>query len=171
MNTLKRYTIIGIIFVLIAGTIAHYVYDWSGQNMILGFFFPINESTWEHMKLVFFPMLLYTFYISRKISSENPCVTSSFLLGTLVGTFLIPVIFYTYTGILGYDVLILDLLTFVLSVLAGFYIAYKGSESCRIKPYENILKFSVFVTAVMFIVFTYFPPSVGLFSTPTSNAS
>lgn len=167
MNQIKHYTIVGIIFVLIAGTVAHFVYDWSGQNMLVGFFFPINESVWEHMKLVFFPMLLYSFYINKKMIHTNPCITSALLLGTLVGTLMIPVLFYTYSGILGYNLLILDLLTFALSVLAGFLVAYKSSESCRYENYEKILKFVVFVMAVMFFVFTYFPPAIGLFENPT----
>uniref|UniRef100_UPI004055A06F DUF6512 family protein n=1 Tax=Acetatifactor sp. TaxID=1872090 RepID=UPI004055A06F len=167
MNTLKRYTIIGIIFVLIVGTISHFVYDWSGQNIIIGFFFPINESTWEHMKLVFFPMLLYTFTISKNRNDSSPCITSSFPLGTLVGTFMIPILFYTYSGILGYNLLVLDLLTFALSVLIAFTVAYNAAISCRFEPYEKILKFVVFTITICFFVFTYFPPDIALFENPT----
>ncbi|MDD7025196.1 MAG: DUF6512 family protein, partial [Oscillospiraceae bacterium] len=58
MNKLKCYTITGILFVIITGTISHFVYEWSQNNFILGLFFPVNESTWEHMKLLFFPMLI-----------------------------------------------------------------------------------------------------------------
>ena len=49
MKLLKRYTMIGIVFVLITGSLAHFVYDWSGKNHIVGLFTPINESVWEHM--------------------------------------------------------------------------------------------------------------------------
>ena len=59
MNSLKSNMILGTVFVLITGTISHFIYDWSGQNYILGLIFPTNESTWEHMKLVFFPMLRF----------------------------------------------------------------------------------------------------------------
>lgn len=167
MSDLKRYTIIGIIFVLVTGTIAHFIYDWSGKNIIAGFFFPINESIWEHMKLVFFPMLLYSFFAIQKMKSTNPCITSSLLLGTLVGTFLIPVLFYTYSGILGYHLLVLDLLTFVLSVLAAFWVAYKATLSCKFSSYESVLKILVFLVAVAFFVFTYFPPDIAFFDDPT----
>lgn len=56
---LKTYTIIGVFFVLAAGSLAHFLYDWTGSNAIAGLFVPVNESVWEHMKLLFFPMLLY----------------------------------------------------------------------------------------------------------------
>ena len=53
---LKTYTIIGVFFVLAAGSLAHFLYDWTGSNAIAGLFVPVNESVWEHMKLLFFPM-------------------------------------------------------------------------------------------------------------------
>jgi len=167
MNSLKRYTLIGIIFVLITGTISHFVYDWSGQNVFIGFFFPVNESIWEHKKLIFFPMLLYSFYVNKKMKDTNSCVTSSFLFGTLVGTVLIPIIFYTYSGILGFNLLILDLLTFALSVLGGFYAAYKATLSCRFTSYERLLKIAVFLMAIAFFFFSYFPPDIAFFENPT----
>jgi len=171
MKTLKQYTIIGIIFVLITGTISHFVYDWSGQNMLVGFFFPINESTWEHMKLVFFPMLVYTFYLNKKMKDTNPCVSSSFLLGTLIGTTLIPIIFYTYSGILGCNLLVLDLLTFALSVLGGFLVAYKAAQSCDYASYEKHIKLIVFFMTISFFYFTFFPPDIALFENPVQSAS
>ena len=73
MKELKRYTIIGIIFVLITGSFAHFVYGWSNQNHIAGLFTPINESIWEHMKLLFFPMLIYSFFMTYKFVQEYPC--------------------------------------------------------------------------------------------------
>ena len=44
MKHLKRYTIIGIFFVLTIGTLAHFLYDWAKNNHIVGLFTPINES-------------------------------------------------------------------------------------------------------------------------------
>ena len=84
MNRLKHYSIAGAIFVLIAGTLSHFVYEWSGQNFILGFFFPIDESTWEHMKLIFFPMLSYSLFMNRQLKDDHPCVTSSPALWDIV---------------------------------------------------------------------------------------
>lgn len=55
MNHLKRDTIIGILFVLITGSVSHFLYDWTGKNPVVGLFTPANESIWEHMKLLFFP--------------------------------------------------------------------------------------------------------------------
>lgn len=165
MNKLKLYTIIGTIFVILAGTISHFVYEWSGHNFILGLFFPVSESTWEHMKLCFFPMLLYSLYMNHKLKDDYPCVTSALLFGLLLGTVLIPVIFYTYSGILGQNYLPLDIATFILSVVWAFAAVYRFTLSCRMVSFTFVLKLTVFVMMICFFVFTCFPPDIGIFNT------
>ena len=161
----KKYLIIGTVFVLLTGSLAHFVYGWSGQNFFTGFFVPINESTWEHMKLIFFPMLLYML----ATGTEQPC---AMLWGTLAGTWLIPVLFYTYTGVLGKNVFVLDLAIFFLCVLAGFWVA--GRLSVMSSKEEHSLCKSphgIWIAGILtvlmilgFFLFTYFPPYLGLFS-------
>ena len=167
MNKLKHYTILGILFVIIAGTLSHFVYEWSGNNFILGFFFPVNESTWEHMKLCFFPMLLYSCFMNRKLKDDYPCVTSSLLFGVLLGTFLIPIIFYTYSGILGQNYIFFDIATFIISVLLAFIAVYRLSLSCVLDSFLFWLATLAFLTAICFLVFTYYPPCIGLFAVPS----
>jgi len=169
MNKLKCYTIIGILFVIIAGTLSHFIYKWSGQNFILGFLFPVSESTWEHMKLCFFPMLIYSLFMAKRIKYPYPCVTSALLFGILLGTFLIPVIFYTYTGILGKNYLVLDIATFILSIILAFIAAYRLTLSCKMNSYTYWLGLAILVMAVCFFVFTYLPPDIGLFIAPTKS--
>lgn len=169
MNQLKRYTIIGVVFVLITGTLAHFIYEWTGNNFITGLFTPVNESTWEHMKLLFFPMLLYSFFIIPKLKRRYRCIASSMYCGILLGTSLIPVIFYTYSGILGYNFFILDLLTFVSSVAAGFYAAFKLTLSCKMRKYTVLLCCLITIITICFLLFTYLPPNIGLFAIPTSE--
>lgn len=166
MNKLRRCTIIGTIFVILTGTISHFIYGWSDNNFILGLLCPVNESTWEHMKLCFFPMLLYSFYMNAKIKSEYPGVASSLMLGILLGTFLIPAIFYTYSGILGQNFLPLDIATFIISVLLAFTAVFRFSLSGKLISYTGILKFLVFIVAVCFFIFTYCPPDIEIFISP-----
>ncbi len=168
MNKLKLYSIIGIIFVIITGTISHFVYEWSGNNMIVGFVTPVNESTWEHMKLLFFPMLLYSVFMNRKLKQDYPCVTTALYFGILLGTFLIPVLFYTYSGILGRNIAVLDISTFIVSVLLAFIAVYKLTLSCKLEKYK--LDLFIWIVAICFFVFTYFPLNIGIFDVPTTTA-
>ncbi len=57
-NKIKNYQIFSIVFTFILGTLLHFTYNLSGENIIVGSFSAINESVWEHLKLLYFPMLL-----------------------------------------------------------------------------------------------------------------
>lgn len=160
--------IAGTLFVLILGTLAHFFYKWSNQNYLVGLFTPVSESTWEHMKLVFFPMLLYSLAVIPRLKKSYPCIGSAFSAGILSGTLLIPVIFYTYTGILGYHLLILDILSFVLSVLCSFCIVYRLTLTCKLQNYAFLLYAMVCLWAISFLIFSYYPPDIGLFADPAS---
>lgn len=158
--------IIGFIFVSVAGTLAHFLYDFSKQNVIVGLLSPVNESTWEHMKLIFFPMLIYSIFSIIKFQTDYPCIKSSLFLGIIIGTFLIPILFYTYTAILGYNKLVIDISIFYISVFIAFYSAYRLTLSCKCNQYTKIITLSVFVIMILFFVFTYFPPQIKIFESP-----
>ena len=57
--TLKK-NILSFLIIGFLGTIGHFLYEWTGDNRIVGYFFSTNESTWEHLKLLFFPTLIYS---------------------------------------------------------------------------------------------------------------
>lgn len=163
---LKLYIVLGIIFVSVLGTMSHFFYEWSGYNKIIALFSPVNESTWEHIKLLFFPMLIYTIFISVKLKSEYPCILSAMLCGNILGCILIPVIFYTYTGILGRNITFLDIADFYISVIISFFTAYSLSLSCKCEKYAAVLKCIFIILIIMFIIFTISPPNIALFKSP-----
>lgn len=167
MKHLKHYTIIGIIFVIIAGTLAHFLYGWTGNNPIVGLFTPINESVWEHMKLLFFPMLLYSLIMILKFHRKYSCITSALCFGILVGAFLIPLFYYTYTFILNKNVFILDIGTFIASIVIAFWLSYKLTLSCRLESYTSLLCIMVCLLFACFLAFTYRPPNITIFQDPT----
>lgn len=169
MKQLKLFTIIGIIFVIIAGSLAHFLYEWTGNNYIIGLFTPVNESIWEHMKLVFFPMLIYLVLMIFIFREKYPCITSSLCLGILMRTLLIPVLYYAYTYILGKDIFIIDIAIFIVSVLIAFRLSYKFALSCEFQQYTAFLIGLVCILLVCFVVFTYHPPAIRLFEDPTKG--
>ena len=167
MKRLKCHLIIGTIFVLILGTLAHFFYEWSGSNTFVGYFTPVSESVWEHMKLLFFPMLLYIIFITPKLKVDYPCIFSGLSSGILLGTFLIPVLFYTYTGILEQDSVVLDITIFAVCTILAFYTAYRLTLSCKAQKYALPLILALYILTLCFFLFTYAPPSLGLFAQPS----
>lgn len=159
------YFILGFFFVSITGTLAHFLYDFSDQNCIVGLFTPVNESTWEHMKLIFFPMLLYSLFTISKLHEQYPCVKNGLFIGMIIGTFLIPILFYAYTSVLGYNKLIIDVSIFYLSVFVAFVTAYWITSNGYCSS-SKVISIIILLLTVMFIVFTYFPPNIDIFKSP-----
>lgn len=158
---------ISAIFVIILGTLLHFTYNWSNNNPLVGAFSAINESTWEHLKLIFFPMLITTiigyFYIGKYV----PNFLCAKTLGIITSILFIIIFFYTYTGILGTNFAFLNILTFLISVVIGEYVAYKfmiSNLSCNIGLSIVLL----FLLLFSFIFFTYFTPKIGLFESPVT---
>lgn len=152
----------------VLGTFNHFLYFLSGNSAIVALFCPINESVWEHLKLLFFPFLFVTVweYLSRR-----PAILHFFYyryLGVILGMSFIVSVFYTYSGITGRNFLILDILTFYSGVVFSFGISEYLSGKFRSDP-ESDLTFIVslwVVTAFFFFVFTCLPPDLPLFYSP-----
>lgn len=95
-----------------------------------------------------------------------PCIGFSLLAGLLASTALIPVLFYTYQGILGFTVMAVDIAIFYISVIAAFFIAYKNACQCPSKNKKVLLVLITVLTAFAFFWFTYHPPALGIFANP-----
>ena len=50
----------GFLFVGALGTLLHFVYEWSGGSIPAACVSAVNESAWEHMKLLFVPLFLFS---------------------------------------------------------------------------------------------------------------
>ena len=165
MKSLKRFCIIGAVVTIILGVIFHFVYDWTGGKFLAGLFFPVNESTWEHMKLLFFPMFVYSLVAGKKMEEDYPCIYNAMFTGILVGLALIPVIFYTYTGVLGFNVDWINIALYVISVLAAYYVVYRVAEKCE-KGNSKVLRYVMYSLLLAFMIFSVYPPKLGIFVSP-----
>ena len=165
MSSLKRFCVIGFLLTTIVGIVSHFVYDWTGENFLVGLFFPVNESTWEHMKQVFFPMLVYSMIAGRGQERQYPCVYNAMFSGILAGLLLIPTLFYTYSGILGFNVAWANIVVYILSMLAAFVVVYRVASTCKNKN-SAVLRRVMYVLLVAFMVFSVYPPKLGIFMAP-----
>ena len=166
---LKRWEIAGFIFVVALGSLGHFLYDLTGQNPLVGKFFAVNESTWEHLKLLFFPYVLFLLVEWFFAGKNYKSFAFSKTLGVLAGMLFIVALFYTYTGVLGRSVDFLNIIIFVLGTALSFFVSYKilsgGSKAVFKLPSVVIL----LVIAVAFIAFTTTPPEIGLFRDPVTG--
>lgn len=162
---LKTVQIVVIILAIVFGTLLHFTYEWSGENRIVGLFSATNESVWEHLKLVFYPMLILAIveYFVVKKEANNYIEAKS--LGIFLAIAFIIVFYYTYTGIIGKTFFIIDILTFIISIILGEWVSYK--LMIRKSEYTTLSKILssaiIFYFLISFILFTYNPPNINLF--------
>lgn len=165
---LKLWRNISIVFSVIAGVLLHFTYEWSGQNSIVALFSSVNESTWEHLKLAFFPMLIIAvmgyFIFGKNINNYIEANT----VGILSAISFITVFFYTYSGIIGDNYAVINILAFVVGVILGEVITYKLIKSGW-KSYEKIYVVIIGILIICFVVFTYYPPQINYFKDPVNN--
>ena len=167
-NSLWKF--IGFTVTVTFGTLLHFLYDWTDESIILAPFSAVNESTWEHMKLMFFPMFIFALIESRYFKDQKNfwCIK---LLGTLTGLFLIPILFYTYNGMFGRSPDWVNIAIFFVSAAIAYIIetilTKKDSLPCP-SPLTAFL--FMCLIAVMFVLFTFYTPHIPLFIDPISKA-
>ena len=163
----KSRNIIRYLFVAALGVFLHFAYELSGENPIVGLFSVVNESVWEHLKLIFFPMLALTLWDMFTNQRNNLCFLPARTLGTLAGMTFVVVVYYTLTGILGFQTSFLNILIYLLGVLVVFLVEKKLCHRCNtISVKVAIVLWVLFI--ILFIIFTIAPPALGIFTPPAT---
>lgn len=160
-----------IFFELILGTILHFTYKWSGNNIIVASFSAVNESTWEHLKLAFFPMLIFSIIEGFFIYKEVNNYLESKTISIVNAMFIITVVFYSYTGILGYNTAVMNILLFTISIIVSELLSYKLfnmiNQSTILTKILSII--AIIVLTCYFIIFTYITPKINYFKDPVTQ--
>lgn len=169
-KSLKICILAGVFLVSSMGALSHFVYEWTGQNRLAGLFVPVSESTWEHMKLLFFPMLLTALLLTVLLKHTYPQILTGMLAGILIGTASIPALFYTYTGVLGFHITAVDIAIYYVSVILSFFTAYRLTISDYTKSLQPLLPCLTLLMLAAFVLFSYDPPALGIFAQPETDA-
>lgn len=158
----------GFFIVCIAGTVCHYVYELTGKNIIAGMLTPVNESVWEHLKLLYFPYVVYIlteyFAYGRKIKG----FLFSRVIGVICGMIFIPLAFFIYTSITGRSFVFIDILIFIISVITAFTVSFDRiiKERDMFAKRNAAAAVIIISAALLFFGLTFYPPSTRLFSLP-----
>ena len=167
--SINKWCTLGFLFTVGVGTLLHFVYEWSDKMALVGIFSNVNESTWEHMKLLFFPTLIFA-VIQSFFFKERKDYWYIKLKGTIFGLVLIPVIFYLFNGIVGKSNDVINIMIFVISVLATYmYEARLFKEENPIYMINRNGLIAFLVVAILFAIFTFITPELGIFLDSTTN--
>lgn len=171
MFSLKFIHIVGMIFTLVVGTLLHFVWEWSGRSNLVAVFSAVNESVWEHLKLLFVPFITFSLFEYFLYGKDMGCFFTAKARSVVLGMLTIIIVFYTYKGILGKNYLLLDIGTFILGVgvsyLYSYQYLYHSTNTCSVCS-EAFAFFTIIVLTIAFAVFTFIPPKMGIFLPPLS---
>lgn len=156
----KKITGLGILWTIVLGTLSHFFYQWSHENILIGLFSPVNESVWEHLKLLFFPALTYMFIEQKAMGKAMPGLLGKNLLGLFAGLLVMPLLFYGYTAFRGKSILWVDIGIFCVCVLLTFLLPYKLRNRQISKDAEGAVRKILWILLAAFLFVSLYFMSV-----------
>lgn len=152
------------LFVISFGSVLHFIYGWANHSSIIGLFAPVNESIWEHLKLGFWSLMIFSlpeyFFIGKKVKNFFIAKWS----GVIALEIVIIAVFYTYTAILKKHLLVIDIGSYVAGAIVCQIIAtqifIKTKQSKRGNSFAIV---GIMLIAVILMLFTYITPRIPIF--------
>ena len=168
---LFRWEVAGFLWTCGAGTLLHFLYDWSGGNAVAAAFSAVNESTWEHMKLLFFAMLFFSVVQVCAMGRNYPNLPAVRTVSVITGLLLIPILFYSYTGALGVRIGWVNIAIFYVSALCAFLLDFRLLRKGRLSaPWQQVAGLAVlWALAFAFVWFTFRPLPFPLWQDPVTG--
>lgn len=170
-RSISQWQTAGFLFTAVLGTFLHFLFELSGNGIAAALVSAVNESIWEHMKLIYYPMLLFALVEYRAWGREVDTFWCVKLAGIGLGLVLIPVIYYVYTGIFGVSVDWFNITIFFLAAGAAFWLEsklFRRGWSFRIPEWAALVL--ILGISVVFTVLTFLPPQIPFFRDPITGS-
>ena len=169
MKNIKKIYIIGALIGVFFGSFLHFIFEIIGSWKPIALIGAVNESTWEHLKIGFWPLFLFAIWEYFYYVKDYKNFFLAKALTLLTVPIVIILLFYGYL-LFTPDNFIFDILIFVLAIIIAEYIGYKIIISKY--NYSNYNIFSYIVIILLFLAFsllTFYPPQNILFHDPVSG--
>lgn len=161
---LKKIKILGVVIITILSFISHFAYDIF-PNIIFSFIFPVNESIWEHMKILFTSTLIYSLieYILLKkynITYNNLPFNTYFIPLMQIPLYL--VIYIPLYKLLG-ESMFISITLMIIVYIIGQIVSYNILKEKELKILNLITIPVILLSYLGFIYLTYNPPHTYIF--------
>lgn len=167
---LKKVKIISIFSIFLLSFLSHFIYTWI-PNTLTSFLFPVNESIWEHMKIIVTSYIIYGF-VDYIILRKNNLIHNNFLFQLIcvpiMGIIIYLIIFLPIYNLIGESMIVsigLLLFVYILMPILSYY--FLKEEDNKLLKYVSIPL--IIVVYIIFIYFTYNPPRNYIFYDTNKN--
>lgn len=163
-KTKKIFAYIGV-FILLCGlsSLVHFLFDWT-HCTFFALFSPINESVWEHSKVVITPFVLVSAvafcFIRKDAKNYFAVVAKSIVLMQL----LMIASYYFYFGILGKEIVVIDILIAFLCEGLGLFFMFQYFN--KQKTVSKLWYIFAGLVIALLLTFTFVQPNIPLFISP-----
>lgn len=166
---LKILKILGAIIAFLIAFPLHFLYD-KFPNFLTSIIAPVNESIFEHMKIIFGSILFSgviqkILVIKNDLKYNNICISN--VISGLLSIFIFLAIFLPIYNIIGENfivTIIIMFITFIISQIITIYIINKKDMKL-----ENIAIILTILVYVIFGILTYLPINNTLFIDPITK--
>ena len=166
-NKISKWQFWGFVFTSALGTALHFLYDLTGGSPIAALISATNESVWEHLKLIFFPMVIYAIIEYKYWGREVESFWNIKSRGIASALILIPVIYYTILGVFGSSPDIVNILIFyIVAAISYIYENRLFNNASRFLLPKWAVIAILCAMALMFFVFSFLPPDLAIFKEP-----
>ena len=142
------------------GILLHFLFAWF-PNPVLALISPVRESIWEHVKLIYFPLLAASLYLCR---GGNGVGRAPWLLSMVVACVVMPSVGYVYHIIFRGEAGIVDLILYLFMLALGFLLPKTLWPLCGQAGVEKVAWALTVLLGALIIWFTFFPPDTALFA-------
>lgn len=150
---MKKIKIIGVFIIFGLSFLSHFMYEWI-PNTVFSIIFPVNESIWEHMKLIVTPVLIFSIFeyiiYNRKYIMYNNFILS-YSISMILGIIIYLIIYLPIDLIFGHSAIFAISLLFIVFIIVEF-ISYYIMNYKEIK-YSNII--GIILIVMIYIIFGY----------------
>ncbi len=167
--TLNTILLISFLLLLTFGTLLHFTHNWFKKGLLLHIFSAVNESTWEHMKLLLAPtcIVIILQYLLLRNSYSNILYSGLILLVVQILT--IPLLYEPLRLIVRKVPFLITIGIFILAIIFGVlveYIILKNGYALISEPLSLLI---VICLLLLFGLFSYYPPKIFLFKDPVTG--
>lgn len=173
LTTYKKTIIIACIVSIILGILLHFAYDFTNENKLIGLVVPVNESVWEHLKLILIPFSIFSiaFYFYTKQKFSNMLLAT--FLGNITGMFVTVTMYYLGTLLFENENMVYNIISFAIGVITSYAVLYLSIynteflEETKDSSLVGACALSLLISA--FIIGTVYPLRMELTKDPRSS--
>ena len=150
----------------LAGTALHFLYDVL-PSPLTALIAPVNESVWEHLKLLFWPTVVGAAVLAGRRRNKQRHWSSFFVALLGAPTFLL-LCFYVLKAF-GIESVALDIILYYISMAFGFTLAFFLYKKSRAEHYGGFALMLVILYGACLILFTFAAPDLPIFREMSMN--